>query len=326
MSWLQKIMPSRMSGDPAGKKAVAEGVWTKCNSCGAVLYRVEMERALQVCPKCDAHQRLSARTRLEVFLDAEPREELSAHLEPLDPLKFRDSRKYRERLNQAQKESGEREAIIVMRGELKSLPVVAAALDFNFMGGSMGSVVGQAIVEAIDACIAHSVPLVIFSASGGARMQEGLFSLMQMGKTSVALTRMADQGLPFVSVLTNPTMGGVAASYAMLGDLNIAEPGARVGFAGPRVIEQTVQQTLPENFQRSEFLLEHGAIDMIVHRHDLRDQLHRILAILSHLPAVAAEAVDEQDAAQAADAAEEEAALETAAPTKTPESSHATDE
>src|SRR5699024_1015079 len=186
--------------------------------------------------------------------------------------------------------------------------------------------VGQAIVEAIDACIAHSVPLVIFSASGGARMQEGLFSLMQMGKTSVALTRMADQGLPFVSVLTNPTMGGVAASYAMLGDLNIAEPGARVGFAGPRVIEQTVQQTLPENFQRSEVLLEHGAIDMIVHRHDLRDQLHRILAILNHLPAVAAEAVDDQDAAQAADAAEEEAALETAAPTKTPESSHATDE
>lgn len=284
MSWLQKIMPSRMNSGSTNKKAVAEGVWTKCSNCGAVLYRVEMERSLHVCPKCNTHQRVRARARLEMFLDEQPRYELSEHLEPLDPLKFRDSRKYKERISQAQKQSGEREAIIVMRGALKSMPVVVGALDFGFMGGSMGSVVGQAIVEAVDASVEHNAPLILFSASGGARMQEGLFSLMQMGKTSAALTRLADHGLPFVSVLTDPTMGGVSASYAMLGDINVCEPGALVGFAGPRVIEQTVQETLPEGFQRSEFLLEHGAIDMIVERKDLRDEIHRVLAVMCHLP------------------------------------------
>lgn len=280
MSWLQKIMPSQMNSDPSDKKAVAEGVWTKCDHCGAMLYRAEMERALQVCPKCNAHHRLRARARLDLFMDAEPRTEISGHLEPMDPLKFRDTRKYRDRLNQAQKDSGEREAIVVMRGALKSMPVVVGALDFGFMGGSMASVVGQALVEAVDASVEHNTPLIVFSASGGARMQEGLFSLMQMGKTSAALTQLADRGLPFVSVLTNPTMGGVAASYAMLGDINVAEPGALVGFAGPRVIEQTVQQTLPEGFQRSEFLLEHGAIDRIVERRNLRDEIHRVLSVL----------------------------------------------
>lgn len=284
MSWLQKIMPSQMSGDASGKKkGVPEGVWTKCSNCGAVLYRAEMERALQVCPKCNAHQRLRARARLEMFLDDEPRHEISGHLEPLDPLKFRDSRKYRDRISQAQKDSGEREAIIVMHGAVQSMPVVAGAVDFGFMGGSMGSVVGEAIAEAVDASIEHNAPLILFSASGGARMQEGLLSLMQMGKTSAALTRLHDNGLPFVSVLTDPTMGGVAASYAMLGDINVAEPGALVGFAGPRVIEQTVNQTLPEGFQRSEFLLEHGAIDMIVERHDLRGEIHRVLAVLCRM-------------------------------------------
>lgn len=280
MSWLQRIMPAQMNSDPSDKKAVSEGVWTKCNNCGSVLYRAEMERELQVCPKCNAHQRLRARPRLDMFLDSEARTEISGHLEPTDPLKFRDSRKYRDRLTQAQKDSGEREAIIVMRGALKSMPVVVGALDFGFMGGSMASVVGQAIVEAADASVEHNAPLILFSSSGGARMQEGLFSLMQMGKTSAALTRVADYGLPFVSVLTHPTMGGVAASYAMLGDVNIAEPGALVGFAGPRVIEQTVQQTLPEGFQRSEFLLEHGAIDRIVERGSLRDEIYSILSVL----------------------------------------------
>ena len=281
MSWLQKIMPSRMSGiSSTSKKGVPEGVWSKCGNCGAVLYRVEMERALHVCPKCNAHQRVRARTRLDMFLDAQPREELSAHLEPLDPLKFRDSKKYRDRVSQAQKQSGEKEAIVVMRGAVKSMPIVVGAMDFNFMGGSMGSVVGEAIVEGIHAAIENNTPFILFCASGGARMQEGLFSLMQMGKTSAALTRLADNGLPFVSVLTHPTMGGVAASYAMLGDINVAEPGALVGFAGPRVIEQTVQQTLPEGFQRSEFLLEHGAVDMIVERKDLRDDIHNVLSVL----------------------------------------------
>ncbi len=282
MSWLEKIMPSQMRSDSSGKKTVPEGLWTKCSHCGAVLYRAEMERALQVCPKCNAHQRLRARARLEMFLDAEPRNELTGNLEPKDPLKFRDSRKYRDRLIQAQKDSGEREAIVVMAGELKRMPIVAGALDFGFMGGSMGSVVGEAFVQAVDASVEKDVPFVMFSASGGARMQEGLLSLMQMGKTSAALTRLAEHGLPFVSVLTHPTMGGVAASYAMLGDINVAEPGALIGFAGPRVIEQTVQQTLPEGFQRSEFLLEHGAIDMIVERRNLRDDIHRVLSVLTH--------------------------------------------
>lgn len=283
MSWLQKIMPSQMRNDSAAKKnAVPEGLWTKCSNCGAVLYSAEMDRSLQVCPKCNAHQRLRARKRLDLFLDADGREELATGLEPKDPLKFRDSKKYRDRLTQAQKESGEREAVLVMRGSLKQMPIVAGALDFRFMGGSMGSVVGEAFVRGVDAAVDHGTPFVFFSASGGARMQEGLFSLLQMGKTSAALTRLAERRLPFVSVLTNPTMGGVAASYAMLGDINIAEPEALIGFAGPRVIEQTVKQTLPEGFQRSEFLLEHGAIDMIVERKHLRDRIHRVLSVLMH--------------------------------------------
>lgn len=285
MSWLQKLMPSQMRNDSAQRKnSVPEGLWAKCSKCGSVLYTAEMERSLDVCPKCNAHQRLRARRRLALFLDAEGQEELATGLEPKDPLKFRDSKKYRDRLSQAQKQSGEREAVLVMAGRLKSMPIVAGALDFGFMGGSMGSVVGEAFVRGVDAAIERRTPFVFFSASGGARMQEGLFSLLQMGKTSTALSKLADRGLPFVSVLTHPTMGGVAASYAMLGDINVAEPEALIGFAGPRVIEQTVQQTLPEGFQRSEFLLEHGAIDMIVERKDLRDRIHRVLSTLMHEP------------------------------------------
>ncbi|GAB3683056.1 acetyl-CoA carboxylase, carboxyltransferase subunit beta [Salinisphaera aquimarina] len=288
MSWLEKLMPSQMRSDASAKKnAVPEGLWTKCSNCGAVLYSAEMERSLQVCPKCNAHQRLRARNRLDLFLDAEHREELALGLEPRDPLKFRDSKKYRDRLNQAQKDSGEREAALVMGGTLKQMPIVAGALDFGFMGGSMGSVVGEVFVNGVDAAIERGTPFVFFSASGGARMQEGLFSLLQMGKTSAALTRLADRSLPFVSVLTHPTMGGVAASYAMLGDINVAEPEALIGFAGPRVIEQTVKQTLPEGFQRSEFLLEHGAVDMIVERQHLRDRIHEVLGVLMHQPPVA---------------------------------------
>jgi len=286
MSWLEKLMPSQMRNDSARRKtSVPEGLWAKCSNCGAVLYTAEMERSLHVCPKCNAHQRLRARDRLNLFLDAGHREDLATGLEPKDPLKFRDSKKYRDRLSAAQKDSGEREAVIMMAGQLRKLPIVVGAMDFKFMGGSMGSVVGESFVQGVHQAIERQTPFVFFSASGGARMQEGLFSLMQMGKTSAALTRLADQGLPFVSVLTHPTMGGVAASYAMLGDINVAEPDALIGFAGPRVIEQTVKQTLPEGFQRSEFLLEHGAIDMIVERKNLRERIHKVLATFMHLPA-----------------------------------------
>jgi len=285
MTWLEKLMPSQMRNDSAANKnAVPEGIWTKCSNCGAVLYNAEMERSLQVCPKCNSHERLRARERLKLFLDDERREEVAGGIEPKDPLKFRDSKKYRDRLTQAQKDSGEREAALIMAGQLKTMPIVAGALDFRFMGGSMGSVVGETFVRGVNAAIERETPFVFFSASGGARMQEGLFSLLQMGKTSAALTRLADRGLPFVSVLTHPTMGGVAASYAMLGDINVAEPEALIGFAGPRVIEQTVKQTLPEGFQRSEFLLEHGAIDMIVERKHLRDRIHSVLATLMQVP------------------------------------------
>ena len=284
MSWLEKLMPSKMRNDSARKNSVPEGLWAKCSHCGAVLYTAEMERSLHVCPKCNAHQRLRARERLDLFLDEDNRSELATGLEPKDPLKFRDSKKYRDRLSAAQKDTGEREAALVMSGTLHKMPVVAGAMDFKFMGGSMGSVVGETFVRGVHAAIDAKAPFVFFSASGGARMQEGLFSLLQMGKTSTALTRLADHGLPFVSVLTHPTMGGVAASYAMLGDINVAEPDALIGFAGPRVIEQTVKQTLPEGFQRSEFLLEHGAIDMIVERKDLRERIHTVLSTMMHLP------------------------------------------
>lgn len=280
MSWFEKLMPSRIRTEGGNKKAVPEGLWTKCPSCNAVLYRAEMERNMEVCPKCGYHNRIGARRRLDLFLDDESREEIGAELESGDPLKFKDSKKYKDRLSAAQKSSGEKDALVVMRGQLKGHEIIAAAFEFSFMGGSMGSVVGQRFVEGVNAAIERRCPMVCFAASGGARMQESLFSLMQMAKTSAALKRMSGHGLPFVSVMTDPTMGGVSASFAMLGDLNIAEPGALIGFAGPRVIEQTVRETLPEGFQRSEFLLEHGAIDMIIDRREIRDRLASIFSML----------------------------------------------
>jgi len=274
-------MPVRIRTEGGNKKNVPEGLWTKCDGCGAVLYRAELERNLEVCPKCSQHMRMTARRRLEGFLDAEPREEIGATIEPVDALKFKDSKKYKDRLSQGQKVTGESDALVVMRGQVKGQPLVAAAFEFGFMGGSMGSVVGERFVRAVNLCLQERIPLVCFSASGGARMQEALLSLMQMAKTSAALARLADQGIPFVSVLTDPTMGGVSASLAMLGDLHIAEPKALIGFAGPRVIEQTVRETLPEGFQRSEFLLEHGAVDMIVDRRDMRDKIANLLGMLA---------------------------------------------
>ena len=286
MSWFEKLMPSRIRTEGGHKRAVPEGLWAKCPGCNAILYRAEMERNLDVCPKCGHHNRVGARKRLEIFLDPEPREEIAANLEPMDPLKFRDSKKYRDRLAQAQKQTGEKDALVAMRGQLHGIDLVAAAFEFSFMGGSMGSVVGERFVRAVDVAIERMAPVVCFSASGGARMQESLFSLMQMAKTSAALSRLSRQGLPFVSVMTDPTMGGVSASLAMLGDVNVAEPNALIGFAGPRVIEQTVREKLPEGFQRSEFLLEHGAVDIIMDRRDMRDKLASLLAILMHRPGI----------------------------------------
>jgi acetyl-CoA carboxylase carboxyl transferase subunit beta len=281
MSWFEKLLPSRIRTEGGRKKAVPEGLWTKCEGCGAILYRAEMERNLDVCPKCDFHERIGARRRMEIFLDADNREEIAPGLEPVDPLKFRDSKKYKDRVSQAQKATGEKDALVAMQGRLKGMDVVAVAFEFSFMGGSMGSVVGEKFVRAAAQAHARGIPLICFSASGGARMQESLFSLMQMAKTSAALGRLRDAGIPFVSVMTDPTMGGVSASLAMLGDINAAEPGALIGFAGPRVIEQTVRETLPEGFQRSEFLLEHGAIDLIIDRRELRDRIHRLLDMLT---------------------------------------------
>ncbi|VAX02989.1 Acetyl-coenzyme A carboxyl transferase beta chain [hydrothermal vent metagenome] len=285
MSWLEKLIPSRIRIDGTQKKAVPEGLWAKCPACDAVLYRADLERNLDVCPKCDHHMRLGARRRLETFLDEEPRVEIGENLEPVDTLKFKDLKKYKDRLTHAQKVTGEKDALIGMMGQVKGVPLVAAAFEFKFMGGSMGSVVGERFVRCVDTAIEHNIPFVCFTASGGARMQEALFSLMQMAKTSAALAKMSKRGIPFVSVMTDPTMGGVSASLAMLGDLNLAEPKALIGFAGPRVIEQTVRQTLPEGFQRSEFLLEHGAVDMIVDRREMRDRLARVLSILTAQPA-----------------------------------------
>ncbi len=284
MSWFEKLMPSRIRTDGGSKRAVPEGLWDKCPGCNAILYRAEMERNLDVCPKCNHHNRLGARRRLESFLDPEPLEEIASSLESVDPLKFKDSKKYKDRLSQAQKNSGEKDALVVMRGQLKGLEVVVAAFEFNFMAGSMGSVVGERFVRAVSVALERHIPLICFSASGGARMQESLFSLMQMAKTSAALDRLQKRGLPYISVMTDPTMGGVSASLAMLGDINLAEPNALVGFAGPRVIEQTVRETLPEGFQRSEFLLEHGAIDMIIDRRDMRDRIADLLSIFMHKP------------------------------------------
>ena len=284
MNWFEKLMPSRIRTETTEKRAVPEGLWSKCAACAAVLYRAEMERNLDVCPKCGHHMRIGGRQRLDQFLDKEPREEIAADVEPVDVLKFKDSKKYRDRLLAAQKTTEEKDALIVMKGKVCSLPLVAGAFDFRFMGGSMGAVVGEKFVRAVNVCVDEKVPLVIFSASGGARMQEALFSLMQMAKTSAALTRMQQAGLPYISVMTDPTMGGVSASFAMLGDIHIAEPKALIGFAGPRVIEQTVREKLPEGFQRSEFLVEKGAIDRIVDRRELRTEISTLLAMLMHAP------------------------------------------
>ncbi|WP_233963669.1 acetyl-CoA carboxylase, carboxyltransferase subunit beta [Pectobacterium versatile] len=281
MSWIERIL-NKSNITPTRKANIPEGVWTKCDSCGQVLYRAELERNLGVCPKCDHHMRLSARARLQAFLDKENTVELGSELEPKDILKFRDSKKYKDRLVSAQKQSDEKDALVVMKGTLYGMPIVVASFEFAFMGGSMASVVGARFVRAVEQSLEDGCPLVCFSASGGARMQEALMSLMQMAKTSAALAKMRDRGLPYISVLTDPTMGGVSASLAMLGDLNIAEPKALIGFAGPRVIEQTVREKLPPGFQRSEFLIEKGAIDMIVRRPEMRYKLATILAKLTN--------------------------------------------
>jgi len=284
MSWFEKLIPSRIRTEASNKRTVPEGLWDKCPGCNAVLYRAELERNLEVCPKCGHHNRIGARRRLEVFLDDEPREEVAAELESTDPLKFKDLKRYKDRLSQAQKQTNEKEAIVVMRGQVKGIGCVAAAFEFSFMGGSMGSVVGERFVRGVDVALRDNLAMVCFSASGGARMQESLFSLLQMAKTSAALGKLRERGLPFVSVMTDPTMGGVSASLAMLGDINIAEPAALIGFAGPRVIEQTVREKLPEGFQRSEFLLEHGALDQICDRRDLRERIASLIAMLMHRP------------------------------------------
>ena len=287
MTWFEKIIPSRIKTERR-TRSVPEGLWIKCEACDAVLYRAELERNLYVCPKCSHHMRIDARERLKRFLDPDSASEIAVGVEPEDPLRFRDTKRYKERLLAAQKATGESDALVVMTGTLLKLEIVAAAFEFRFMGGSMGSVVGEKFVRAVDHAIGFRMPVVAFSASGGARMQEGLYSLLQMSKTSAALARLARERLPFVSVMTDPTTGGVSASLAMLGDINIGEPRALIGFAGPRVIQQTVRETLPEGFQRSEFLLEHGAIDMIVDRREMRDRIAALLRLLLKLPAAAA--------------------------------------
>lgn len=281
MNWLQKLMSPRERTQATSKGKVPEGLWEKCDGCGAVLYRPELERNLMVCPKCSHHHPMRARARLAAFLDEGSGEELFAALEPTDPLKFRDSKKYRDRIVAAQKQTGEKDALIAMAGTLKANPLVAVAFEFSYMGGSMGSVVGEKFTRAAERALDERIPLVCFAATGGARMQEGLFSLMQMAKTSAALARMRDSGVPYVSVLTHPTTGGVSASLGMLGDINIGEPKALIGFAGPRVIEQTIRQKLPEGFQRAEFLVEHGMVDMVVDRRELKDTLARCLRLLA---------------------------------------------
>jgi len=283
MSWFEKLMPSRISTEKR-TRSVPEGVWIKCPKCDAQLYRNELERNLQVCPKCEHHLRIGARQRLDFFLDPESQQELSGNLEPLDPLKFRDSKRYRDRIVLAQKKTGEKDALVTVSGSLHGRPVVACAFEFGFMGGSMGSVVGERFKRAANYAAENKMPLISFAASGGARMQEALFSLLQMAKTSAALANLGSKGVPYISVLTDPTTGGVSASLAMLGDVNIAEPNALIGFAGPRVIEQTVRQKLPEGFQRSEFLLDHGAVDMIVDRREMRAQIADLLAKFEQRP------------------------------------------
>jgi len=287
MNWLQKLVGPRSRTPTASKGKVPEGLWEKCEGCGAVLYKPELEASLMVCPKCAHHHPIRARVRLAAFLDEGSGEELFAALEPTDPLKFRDSKKYRDRIVAAQKATGEKDAFVAMSGTLKGMPVVATAFEFAFIGGSMGSVGGEKFARAAEFALAERRALVCFSASGGMRMQEGLFSLMQMAKTSATIARLREAGVPFVSVLTHPTTGGVSASLGMLGDVNVGEPKALIGFAGPRVIEQTVRETLPEGFQRAEFLLDHGAIDLIVDRREMRDKLAAVIALLTRQPMAA---------------------------------------
>jgi acetyl-CoA carboxylase carboxyl transferase subunit beta len=285
MSWLQKLLPPKIQRSSGQRKQVPEGLWTKCPACSAVLYSTDLEKNLNVCPKCGEHQRIGARVRLDALLDPEGRFEIGAEVQPVDSLKFRDSKKYPDRLAEAQAATGESDALVVMQGSIKSLGVVCAAFEFEFMGGSMGSVVGERFVRGVRVAIEQKLPFVCFTSTGGARMQEGLLSLVQMAKTTASLTDLGERRLPFITVLTDPTMGGVSASFAMIGDVVVAEPKALIGFAGPRVIEQTVRQKLPEGFQRAEFLLDKGAIDMIVDRRQLRDKLHQLLALLLGKPA-----------------------------------------
>jgi len=288
VSWLQKLLPPKIKRDSgAAKKAVPEGLWSKCDSCEAVLYRTELEKNLYVCPKCNHHSRITARERLDFLLDIEGRYEIGAEVVPVDTLKFKDSKRYTQRLDEARLATSEEDALVVMQGSINTLPVVAAAFEFRFLGGSMGSVVGERFVRGARACVDQRLPFICFTSTGGARMQEGVLSLVQMAKTCAVLTQLAEEKLPFISVLTDPTMGGVSASFAMIGDVVIAEPGALIGFAGPRVIEQTVREKLPEGFQRAEFLLEHGAIDMIVDRRKMRDKLAQLIALLLKLPSTA---------------------------------------
>jgi acetyl-CoA carboxylase carboxyl transferase subunit beta len=287
MSWLQKLLPPKIKHDAGSpnKKAVPEGLWSKCESCESVLYRSDLEKNFYVCPKCSHHNRISARERLDYLLDLEGRFEIGAEVLPIDTLKFKDSRRYTERLVEARNDTSEEDALVVMHGSIRTLPVVAAAFEFGFLGGSMGSVVGERFVRGVQVCLEQRLPFICITATGGARMQEGVLSLMQMAKTCAALTKLSRERLPFISILTDPTMGGVSASFAMIGDIVLAEPGALIGFAGPRVIEQTVRETLPEGFQRSEFLLEHGAIDMIVDRRQMPDKLAHLLGLLLKVPA-----------------------------------------
>lgn len=286
MSWLDKIIPSISRTETKRSNKVPEGLWEKCVKCDAVLYKPELEKTLDVCPKCDHHMRVGARDRLGMFLDPQNRQELATEVEPIDRLKFKDIKKYKDRLTTAQKETGEKDALVAMRGELKGMPVVAVAFEFAFHGGSMGYVVGERFTRAATVALKENIPFVCFSATGGARMQEALISLMQMAKTSAVIERLKMQGTPYISVMTDPVYGGVSASLALLGDLNVAEPGARAGFAGPSIIEQTIRQKLPKGFQRAEFLLEHGAIDMIIHRRDMRDKIASLLAKFTRKVAV----------------------------------------
>jgi acetyl-CoA carboxylase carboxyl transferase subunit beta len=295
MAWFEKIVPSRIKTERRSR-SVPEGLWIKCAACDAPLYRAELERNLHVCPKCGHHMRIGARERLQRFLDPDTGTEIGAGIRPEDPLRFRDSKRYKDRLSAAQKNTGEQDALVVLAGALEGMPIVSCAFEFQFLGGSMGSVVGERFRRAVDHAIRERCPLVCFSASGGARMQEALFSLLQMAKTSAALADLAAEGLPFISVLTDPTTGGVSASLAMLGDLNVAEPRALIGFAGPRVIQQTVRETLPEGFQRSEFLLEHGVIDLIIDRRQMRERLAQALRMLMRRPSTVASSMPPSDA------------------------------